>query len=245
MEQKTYVLNSVAASAADITLAGGILTFTGNDAGLKVAIDYLALDRPVIARVAPVAETLQISTFTYTFAVNKVFSFNIMQRVDDENLQATISVDSTNPGLSTDALVQAAFIKKATAFGFKITPTSAAGVITLTAQAGYPKFKIVAISNGVAATSTAGVNAVGDFADVVAQGGTPTVGNTYSKYEFVTRHLGGEMFGKQASADTRKDIWFINNGDGDAAALYTRVNNYIAGLDNAGAVANPEGFSGN
>jgi hypothetical protein len=245
MEQKAYVLNTVAASAADITLAGSILTFTANDAGLKIAIDYLNLKKPVVARVAPVAETLQVDTFSYTYAANKVFAFSLVQRVGDDNLQAVVSVDSTNPGLSTDALVYAAFIKKVTALGFKITPTGGAGVVTLTAQAGYPKFKMVAVSNGVAATTTAGVNAIGDYADVVAQGGTPTVGNTYSKYEFVSRVVSGEKFGRETSSDVKKDIWFINNGDGDAAALYTRVNNYLAGLDNAGTAVNNEGFSGN
>lgn len=242
MAKKSYVLNNVAASAADISLSGGILTIVLDDNGTKLVTDYQLIKRPANTKKVSVAETLQVSTVTYTYAANTVYAFTVSQDIDGKTLSRTISIDTSNPGLGTDALVAAAIVKKFNLLGFKITASGAASPVTLTAITGYAKFTIVGLSNVTVATGTAGVYAVNTYADLVARGITGGVaGNVYTSYEFECGAYSGNGFGgTEKHLDYNTVEWLINEGDSDAATLITRVDRTINGMDSAGTGINAD-----
>lgn len=239
-----YVYNAPAASAADITLAGSLLSMTLNDAGLKRVFDYGLIKRGSFTKTVAVAEVLQVSTVTYTYAANTVFSFQVSQLINGSTKSAVISVDTTSPGIRTDALVATYIKSQVTALGFKITPSGSASPVTLTAQAGFAKFEIKAISNVTIATTTAGVNPVGTYAALLLEG-VPgiTVGASYTCYEFIVASSDGQMYGKESSLGEEKIKWYLNEAGTNTAALITRFDRWIAGTDNAGTAVNQEGFS--
>lgn len=241
---QNYVLNSVAASGADATIAGSILTMKVNDAGLIRNFDLTVLKRGSLVKTTTVAEVLQVSTVTYTFALNSAFSFTVSQEIDGVKKTAVITVNTTAPGITTDALVASYIAKLVNAQGFKITVSGSASPVTLTAQAGYPKFDIKAVANTAIATTTAGVNAVNTYASMTAQGITgQTSGSTYTSYKFINGNRKPGLFGREAIIEEEEVNIYLNGGDGDTAGLVTQLDNWFGGLNTAGSAANQEAYS--
>lgn len=154
---QNYVLDSVAASGADISLTGGIITIKAD------ATNYIYLPNQYIKHlgqtVYPVSnyllEQAQISTVTYTPAANTTYSFYLRQPTYNEYgyKEATISV-TTDATLYTDASIASRLTASINAvFGTAITVSGSASPLTLTGGTGYPVYTISAVSNVVIAAA--------------------------------------------------------------------------------------------
>lgn len=248
MRTSNYVLNTCAASAGDISLAGSILGIKLNSTVTR-NFNYQLIRKGSLQKITAVSEVLQVSTVTVTHAANKVFAFTLQQRVGDRLLTNTISVDTTNPNYATAADIYTAMNAAIVLLGYKITP-SGTSPLTLTALTRYPQFTIVNISNCTIATGTAGVFSVNKGQDLLDQGFTdsvtanlPVSANAYTRYRFVAQKEAGDRFGSEAQIETEEINWYINDGDGNAAALITRFDRWLSGLDNAGTSYQPEAYS--
>lgn len=244
MRTSNYVLNAVAAAAADMTLAGSLLTIKADDANTQRVFDYQLIKKGSVVKEIAVAEVLQVSTVTFTYAANTVFSFSLQQYVAGKLLSNVITIDTTNANISSAARMAELILKKVTALGYQITPSGAGSPVTLTAITRYPKFTVTNVSNTTIATTTTAVYSKHIYQDLVDQGITGGIaGNVYTRYRFIAGKQVGEMFGVQSELHNEEVCWFLNEGDGDTAALITRLDRWLSGLDNAGTGVNQEAFS--
>lgn len=206
------------------------------------------------AKVVAAAEVLQVSTVTFVAANNTTYRWLLQQTVQNENgndIEKSLIVTYISDSTATAAEINAAFAAQVTKMGFKITPTSAGSVTTLTAQAGYPIFTLAAIENVTTATTTAGVKAVGTAAVASAEmleercHNTGTEGftsATYTEYEFTWGEPTTPAF-NIIERNTFGQIHhlFVNDADAQYAAFDAGLINLMSGGTEASATtANPE-----
>jgi hypothetical protein len=148
------IIETVAASAGDIVLTGnGQLKMTG-------APVFPLKSSRLGDRVAAAAAVAQVSTVTVTAAANTRYAFVVTQKIGDDVMVRTISVRTgATAGAAVDISNQ--FEKQLESNGLKMTATTALGVTTITAAAGFEVFSIANVSNTAVATTTPGSYAVG------------------------------------------------------------------------------------
>jgi hypothetical protein len=148
------IIETVAASAGDIVLTGnGQLKMTG-------APVFPLKSSRLGDRVAAAAAVAQVSTVTITAAANTRYAFVVTQKIGDDVMVRTISVRTgATAGAAVDISNQ--FEKQLESNGLKMTATTALGVTTITAAAGFEVFSIANVSNTAVATTTPGSYAVG------------------------------------------------------------------------------------
>jgi hypothetical protein len=148
------IIETVAASAGDLVLTGnGQLKMTG-------APVFPLKSSRLGDRVAAAAAVAQVSTVTVTAAANTRYAFVVTQKIGDDVMVRTISVRTgATAGAAVDISNQ--FEKQLESNGLKMTATTALGVTTITAAAGFEVFSIANVSNTAVATTTPGSYAVG------------------------------------------------------------------------------------
>ncbi len=237
---KTYsVLNSVAASAADITLNGGVLAVanTENNAFPPMPVDRIY--KQTSGATAYVAETLQVQTLTFTAANSTEYSFCLQQDIDGVIKVQKFSYVSDSTG--TAAEIAAAILAMVNSSGFKITATGSGSPVTLTAQTGYPVFVCTKIAGfSATATTTAGVYAKYTGDQLLALGITAAQSGT--NYAWLTLTYSAPK-ADTLTLSTAQDIehtLFIAD-ETDTADFITAMNNLLKGGTAANAAtANAE-----
>jgi len=148
------IIETVAASAGDLVLTGnGQLKMTG-------APVFPLKSSRLGDRVAAAAAVAQVSTVTITAAANTRYAFVVTQKIGDDVMVRTISV-RTGATAPTALSISNQFEKQLENNGLKVTATTALGVTTITASAGYEVFSIADAGNTAVATTTPGSYAVG------------------------------------------------------------------------------------
>lgn len=222
MAQETNALiNTVAASAADITYSNGTLT---------IAVDngtFPAMFVPNIknfTKVTGVAETLQTSTVTFTAANSTLYELAISQEVGAPNgAPATFVASYTSDSTCTEQEVVDAFIdlinSQTGESAIHVTATDGgASTITLTAQAGYTFFTASAVTNMTVAAGVTGIAPQGIGATLAAEGiSGATSGTTYTTYIFEYFSSAAAQMGAELNAGLNTLTLYVNQGDADFA----------------------------
>lgn len=159
--QNTYsVLNTVAATAGDISLSARILnvaiTSTTGTPGFPSGLKYPNIDS--IQVIPSLVETVMVKTVTYTAAANTTYSLTITQSINGVSYSFPIIYNSDAGGV--DATIATA-LKTAINANSSIHGVVASGTVsplTLTAQTGTPLFTATNVSNTTIAASMAGVS---------------------------------------------------------------------------------------
>ncbi len=170
------VLDTIAATHADMVLLGRVLTVSNLATGSDkfIPIDYSKIEinpRPTI--LPSLTEVLQRQTFTFVAANDTTYGFTILQTQPNGTvIPTTIRVRSATTGATaaTIATQLNAYIAGKALGQLKVTSSGASTVITVVALTGYPVFQMSAPVNGTVATAAANVVA---FASSTAA--TPTV----------------------------------------------------------------------
>lgn len=232
------VLDTVQAAAADLQLAGGVISF-GNP--LQVICDYKNLIPGKCSAVAAVAETAQVSTLTFTAANSTDYGIRIDQFDPVNGRTITKFYYYTSDATATATEIATAFAAAINAdTTIKVTAVGGATLV-LTADAGYALFTVTNITDTTVANvlTTPGVVAKGTQAALALKGITVS-GASYST---VHMEYGMNMTPVITGQLTEKYVLdiYLNQADGDTAALVTAFDNLFAGV--AGGVANPEAIA--
>lgn len=140
--ESTSVLNTIAASGADVTLANRQFNITG----FPAAINYLGITTVGAGLLPPLVETPQVKTITFTASNSVTYSFYVQQNVDDNQISFPFTYTSDSTATAAEiALAITSAINNNPAL--RITASGTSTTITVTADAGYPFFTITANSN--------------------------------------------------------------------------------------------------
>lgn len=238
MENTYSLINTVAASAADISYSNKTLTISV-DNGTFPAMVYENVKS--VTKVTGVAETSQVTNVTFTAANSTTYEFVITQSVGAPN-GAPATYIATYTSISSGATEQQivdAMVNQINAqtgsTGIQITASDGgASTITLTAQTGYPFFTATAIQNTTVSASVTGVSAKGIGADLAAAGiSGATTGNTYTSYTFEYYDVEAAQMNTETKNGPNTHTLYVNQGDADFAAFDSRLNIDIFGLLNS------------
>jgi hypothetical protein len=177
------VINSPQAASADLDINGGVINVTTVNNRFP-AVVYDNLTHLGAGVVTFVAEQLQVTTLVFSAANNTTYKFTLSQEIDGETRMQTFFY--TSDANATTAEICAAFVAQVNASSFKVTASGSGSPITLTAQAGYPIFKVTLVANFTSqATGTAGIAAAYTGAQLLALGVTDAaVGTNYHYWKF-------------------------------------------------------------
>lgn len=224
--ETTSVLNTIAASSADITLVArklnvAITSITGS--GQFPTLDYPNI---ISATVSPsITETLHVTRVGFTFANNTVYSFTINQVVDGQVISkfVTYTSDATATNTEISTALAASFANTA----LKVTVTGGAvAYVTVTALAGYPTFQVVLGSTGTM-TDTPQMAGVQATATTVTAAGVPSI-ITSVGHGLVNGNVIDVVFTTPANFPSGKFVvqWL----SADTYSLYTLSGNVQRGL---------------
>jgi hypothetical protein len=240
----TYeILDTVAALSADTDVRNGVFTLGG------FSCEYLEIiDADVTASVA---EVLQITTLSPTAANNSTYEFTIQQYnpTTGQYMEGNFNYVTPAAGATATTISDAfkAMIRAQVAIGTLQVTVAADGAATIviTAVAGYPIFRVYLNQLGgglTQATGTAGVMAVNTTAALANIGITVTNAAYTSVTIKYAPTTGYDLKNPVRLYSTHTE--YINEGDGDAAALIDTVTYLLDGREgSATAVANPEAIS--
>lgn len=159
MATNAIVLNTVAASHADLVLSAGTISLTG----MSAPIVFAGIKRPSLGVQASLHETVQSYTLSWTLANSTNYSFIVTQKVD--GILQTYTFYYTSQTTATNAQIAAAVtstIGKLVNFhltasytsGTSLTITAVASSSTVTAA---PLFTLTALEGFTVAGNMAGV----------------------------------------------------------------------------------------
>lgn len=165
MTTTTNVINTVAASAADVSLSARLLSITG-----APTMNYLAIESaPVVQR--SLSETSAVKTVVIAAANNTEYTF-VASQVIDSNVNSSPKVQTityTSDASATTTEISTALKALFDRHEFEITTVAtSATTITFTANAGYPLFTLTNIANCT----------IADAVPVVAPSGTANLAIT-------------------------------------------------------------------
>ncbi len=150
--RSNVVLDSIAASAADLVVSNGLIGVNNTDTagnpfvpvetiGLKVATGETLEDGTYRKGILKyLLESVYVASVSYSVANSTTYSMVIGQQVGDNFISETINYPSDST--ATDAEIAAALVAAVNASQLQITATGSATPITLTADAGYPLFTV-------------------------------------------------------------------------------------------------------
>jgi hypothetical protein len=238
MAQDTNALiNTVAASAADITYSNGNLTIAVDNGTFPT---MFVPNIKTFTKVTGVAETSQTSTVTFAAANSTLYELAISQEVGAPNgAPATFIASYTSDSTATEQEIVDAFIDLINSqtgdTGIQVTATDGgASTITLTAQTGFPFFTATAITNMTVAAGVTGVAEQGIGATLAADGVSgATSGTTYTTYIFEYFSSAAAQMGAELNAGLNTLTLYVNQGDADFAAFDTTLRTQILGVKNS------------
>jgi len=227
----TYsILETLASSAADISVSNHMLSITGCP-----SMDFRSLTST--AWTAPVAETLQITTVTPTVANSTYYELTITQFVNGQYNVQKVFHTTPSSGATATTICDALRAQLATYSNIKITGSGTTTFI-MTAQAGYPIFTAVSTGAGTlgVVTGTPGVHSVGTYADLVAAGVTTAVsGHTYYQvaFTYVKQHEG--LLNGNLSTDTNVHTLYVYASASNFSAFNTRMGEVLNAYPSGGS----------
>lgn len=243
-----YALNSVAAAGADAVLDNGILTLTGvGQIPYQKIQNGPGVDKQIY--VAPVARVSQL-TITAPPAVGTNYQVNFSQPQPDGGVSNQIiavtslvggTASSITAGLKSafDALVLGGVL-----FGTAVISGSSSEIITFTAGITAPMLRVTGITSTVITLSVtaAGNPAINTGAQLIAQNVVGALAaNNYTTYTIPYTGSNGGSTGSEGP--NSQLVYAINEGDTNAAALITKLDNLLSGsLPSSPGIANPEAF---
>lgn len=239
---ETYeILDSVAGSSADTSLTNGVFVLG------SFSCNYRDITKSIIT--ASVAGVAQVTTLTPTAANSSTYEITIQQLhvATQEYYYFNYTYETAASGDTATTIsnaVRAAVAAQKAAGTLAITGSGTTTII-LTADAPDYKFQVFINQTGgglTQATGTAGVMPVNTTASLALQGITVT-NASYTSVEIKYSPISG--------ADLKDPIglqsvftMFINQGDGDAAALIVTLRYLLDGRSvSATGPANPEAIS--
>lgn len=235
------VINSTDVTATSWVLANGVISINSQN-----VCKYNAVKKASVT--AAVAETPQASNILVNTATsNSVYQIIIQQFNPYTTRTMTQTFTYTSDSTATLAEIVAGLktqIDAATAAGqLFITTGGASPNITLTAVAGYTLFTVTVIQGDMTASiTTPGVVAVGTTAALALKGITVPAGKSYTTVHLEYSPVTGMNIKDDVNLYSVYDL-YLDQADAQTAALVTVITNNINGLDNAGAVANPEAIA--
>ena len=239
--ERYQILDTIQAVAADLSVANGLISI-GNP--LAAVCQYRDIVSAKI--VAPVAETLQVTTLTPVAAANSVYSFFISQYdYTTGNINVfTYSLTSAASGETATTICNKFRAMIAANPTLKVTGSGAATLI-LTAQAGYAIFTVTITATGgglTQATGTAGVRAVNTLAQLQAAGFTNATAATYTVVTLMINQPTGFDNKNNVKLASQYDL-LISQGATNRAALVTAITEALGNLVVGGVTASIENFA--
>lgn len=235
------VLDAIAGTAADLTFDAGDAVIGSSTSG-KLTIPYKRIIKSAYKKQAKVAETAQVSTGTPTAANSTYYWVTITQNVvDGKNYTNTYSYESDATATATEICdgIRNAINKDAQV---KVTASGTTTLI-LTADTGYSQFLVSCSTNISMAATTPGVYAKNTGQILYDAGFTSvTTTNNYTSYTYVVEVLKPASNPGEFASSRQTYIVFLNEGDGDCAALVTAMDN-MATADDGSGVANPNAIA--
>ncbi len=158
-------LNTIAASAGDISLQGSFLNVTGWTEKVK----YLTISSSMVNGGIKgfLFETLKVVSLAYTAAANTTYKFSVTQTLNGESFNRVITYVSDSTG--ADATIASAIVTAFNKLGFGITASGSATPLTFTAITGTATFTLVNIQN---TTPTVTATVASQTATSIAAGAT-------------------------------------------------------------------------
>lgn len=234
----TYiVLDTIQATHADATLAAGALSIGNSTTGI-VKITYK--DILTYSKVTAVSETAQVDTLTPTASNSDTYWVKIRQVISGETKEFAFSYTSDASATATEIVTG---LKNAISANPQINVTpSGTTTLVLTAKTGYPFFKTSASSNLAIANTTAGVAAINQGADLIADGYTDCSATTYTAYKYKYKTEKPGTIPGVDKVEVKTFILFAKDSATNYAALDTYLVNAGTADDGAG-VANPDAIA--
>lgn len=224
------VINSPQAASADLDINGGVINVTTVNNRFP-AVVYDNLTHLGAGVVTFVAEQLQVTTLVFSAANNTTYKFTLSQEVDGETKMQTFFY--TSDANATTAEICAAFVAQVNASSFKVTASGSGSPITLTAQAGYPIFKVTLVANFTSqATGTAGIAAAYTGEQLLALGVEDAQAGTnyhYWKFTFANPLPSNNTMAK--AEEIGHSLYIADSANGDT--LRDTLNAALKGLSSS------------
>ena len=224
------VINSPQAASADLDINGGVINVTTVNNRFP-AVVYDNLTHLGAGVVTFVAEQLQQTTLVFSAANNTTYKFTLSQEVDGETKMQTFFY--TSDANATTAEICAAFVAQVNASSFKVTASGSGSPITLTAQAGYPIFKVTLVANFTSqATGTAGIAAAYTGEQLLALGVEDAQAGTnyhYWKFTFANPLPSNNTMAK--AEEIGHSLYIADSANGDT--LRDTLNAALKGLSSS------------
>jgi len=224
------VINSPQAASADLDINGGVINVTTVNNRFP-AVVYDNLTHLGAGVVTFVAEQLQVTTLVFSAANNTTYKFTLSQEVDGETKMQTFFY--TSDANASTAEICAAFVAQVNASSFKVTASGSGSPITLTAQAGYPIFKVTLVANFTSqATGTAGIAAAYTGAQLLALGVEDAQAGTnyhYWKFTFANPLPSNNTMAK--AEEIGHSLYIADSANGDT--LRDTLNAALKGLSSS------------
>ena len=224
------VINSPQAASADLDINGGVINVTTVNNRFP-AVVYDNLTHLGAGVVTFVAEQLQVTTLVFSAANNTTYKFTLSQEIDGETRMQTFFY--TSDANATTAEICAAFVAQVNASSFKVTASGSGSPITLTAQAGYPIFKVTLVANFTSqATGTAGIAAAYTGEQLLALGVEDAQAGTnyhYWKFTFANPLPSNNTLAK--AEEIGHSLYIADSANGDT--LRDTLNAALKGLSSS------------
>ena len=239
------ILNTMVATAADLDVAGGVVTIDDYSFPWK---KLFSAEKQLAVTETPAAPTITVGTPV----PGTEYFFYVSQWIDGALEQHRISVTAATaaPGDLATLIDSAVDVIAAAGGGSRLKATSiaAANEVTITSIAGYANLTVSNASSSVLLLGgVAGVSAKNSGADLLAAGvadsfdsDLPISGATYTSYELTLMlPKGSGGFNEQTSDQEHTLNLYLNDGGGaNYTALVADVDLLLAGLDAATAAWN-------
>jgi hypothetical protein len=232
------VLNTFQPTAADLDVAGGVVTIDEYSFPWK---KLFSAEKQLAVAETPAAPTITVGT---PVAGTEYF-FYVSQWIDGSLEQHRIAATATTASANdlATALDAAVDVIAAAGGGSRLKATSAAAtnVVTITSEAGYANLSVSNASSSVLTLGgVAGVSAKNAGTDLLAEnvkdsfdGDLPISGDTYTSYELTLMlPKGSGGFNEQTSDQEHTLKLYLNDGGGaNYTALVGDIDNLLAGVD--------------
>ena len=239
------ILNTMVATAADLDVAGGVVTIDDYSFPWK---KLFSAEKQLAVTETPAAPTITVGTPV----PGTEYFFYVSQWIDGALEQHRISVTAATaaPGDLATLIDSAVDVIAAAGGGSRLKATSiaAANEVTITSIAGYANLTVSNASSSVLVLGgVAGISAKNSGADLLAAGvadsfdsDLPISGDTYTSYELTLMlPKGSGGFNEQTSDQEHTLNLYLNDGGGaNYTALVADVDLLLAGLDAATAAWN-------
>jgi hypothetical protein len=224
MSNTISFLNTIAATAGDITLVGrklnvAITSVTGTPA-------FPTMDYPNIVTAtvnSSVSETLHVTRVGWTAASSTVFGFTVTQIVNGQYLTKAAYYTSDASGTDTEIGTALAAEFANTALGVAVTYVAANGYVTVTALTGTPTYQI-------------SLGATGTMTNTSQMAGVAIASSTVATPSVITSNAHGLVNGSVitiVSADTAKlasGTFVVQYLSANTYSLYTLSGNPVPGV---------------